>query len=58
MSRQLEYCCICDEPTGNVGKDEDSLYVEMQDGPEIGPLCRECYDKIMVPLKEVKKDVS
>ena len=44
----LEYCCECDNPTGNAGRGEDSIYAElMVDGDEIGPLCRECYDELL-----------
>ena len=39
--RELERCCICDEPTGGAGKDEDSLYCEKCDA---GPFCEGCYD--------------
>jgi hypothetical protein len=43
--RPLEYCCECGEPTGNAGRDEDSLYIVL-DEKEIGPLCQSCYDEI------------
>jgi hypothetical protein len=42
----LEYCCLCDEPTGRAGRGEDSIYVEAGDG-EIGPLCLDCYDRLL-----------
>ena len=35
----LEYCCECDQPTGNAGRGEDSLFDE--DGE--GPFCEECW---------------
>lgn len=35
----LEYCCECDQPTGQAGKAEDSLYDD-----DDGPYCRECWD--------------
>lgn len=40
----IEYCCECDEATGNSGRGEDSIYIE-RFGKEIGPLCEECHDK-------------
>ena len=39
---ELEYCCNCDEPTGNAGRYDDSIYIEALDG-EYGPLCEECH---------------
>lgn len=35
----LEYCCECDEPTGNAGEHEDSNYTENGEGP----FCWECF---------------
>jgi len=35
----LEYCCECDQPTGNAGKSEGSNYTD--DGE--GPYCYECF---------------
>lgn len=35
----LEYCCECDNPTGNAGRGEDSNYTE--DGE--GPFCWDCF---------------
>ena len=37
----IEYCDRCDEPTGNAGRGEDSIFV-VRDGKEIGPLCGAC----------------
>lgn len=34
----LEYCCDCDEPTGNAGIMDDSLFIE-----GAGPYCDKCY---------------
>jgi hypothetical protein len=49
MSQRIEFCVKCDEPTGKAGRCEDSLYVSrFADGDdEYGPLCEECYTKIM-----------
>jgi len=44
---ELEYCCECDQETGNAGRDEDSVYIEYDD-EEIGPLCDECRKKYWV----------
>jgi len=49
MSRPLEYCILCDEPTGNAGRDEDSLYIQTAADDEIGPLCQKCYDENLPP---------
>ena len=40
----IEFCCECDEPTGNAGRYEDSNYTEDGDGP----FCWECF-----PEKEI-----
>ena len=40
---ELEYCSSCDNPTGNAGRDEDSIFISL-DGEEEGPLCEECYE--------------
>jgi len=50
---EKEFCIICDEPTGNAGKGDGSIYgLLMVDhlgrprGDEIGPLCDSCFDKL------------
>lgn len=40
----IEFCCECEEPTGNAGADDGSIYIVYPD-KEIGPLCNECRDK-------------
>jgi len=35
----LEYCCECNQPTGNAGKGEDSNYTDDDEGP----YCYECF---------------
>lgn len=37
----LEYCCECDEPTGNAGKGDGSLYIAHE-----GPFCDDCHSNI------------
>ncbi len=39
----LECCNVCDEPTGNSGRGDGSVFVE-RNGKEIGPLCGTCSD--------------
>ena len=39
----LELCFLCDEPTGNAGRYEDSIY----DDECKGPYCEECYQKFL-----------
>ena len=34
----LEYCCECDQPTGNAGRGEDSNYTDND-----GPYCDDCF---------------
>jgi hypothetical protein len=34
----LEYCCVCNQPTGRAGRADDSLYIG-----DDGPYCYECY---------------
>ena len=38
----LEYCCICDNPTGRAGEGEDSLFTDDGDGP----YCWECWEEL------------
>ena len=52
----LEYCCECDNPTGRAGRGEDSIFAEfIIGGDEIGPLCWECYNKLLA-AKMIKPD--
>lgn len=59
---ELERCCMCDDPTGKAGRSDDSIYKEcvhafqaqpnpdgatILPGEEVGPLCGECYEKLM-----------
>ena len=43
MYSQNEICKECKAITGNFGRDEDSLYIQHEDG-ESGPYCRKCYE--------------
>ncbi len=43
MSRPLEYCCVCDAPTGRAGQGEDSLYTS---SGKLGPYCEDCWDNV------------
>jgi hypothetical protein len=38
----LEYCGVCEEPTGNAGRGEDSLFCA---GCGVGPFCWGCWQK-------------
>ena len=52
----LEYCCECLGPTGNAGRDEDSIYAEcIANGNEVGPLCPDCYNDLIF-AKIIKPD--
>ena len=44
---ELEYCSVCDEPTGRAGRGEDSLYVD-----DDGPYCSECYEALDCKVPE------
>lgn len=46
----LEYCCVCDEPTGRAGAGDDSLYC----GCDCGPFCETCWDGHWCPEREVE----
>ena len=37
----IELCCECDQPTGDAGRLDDSIFIQYPD-KEIGPLCDEC----------------
>ena len=39
----LELCCYCDNPTGNAGEDDDSLYCDCGEGP----FCDRCFERHM-----------
>jgi hypothetical protein len=41
MSLPLEYCFLCDQPTGRAGIGEDSLYDDFGHGP----FCESCWDE-------------
>lgn len=45
---KLEYCFICDQPTGGAGKNDDSLY----DVNDKGPYCPSCWNQLPEPTKE------
>lgn len=61
--RPLEYCCECDSPTGRAGIGDGSIYVALlrdwhrgggdgnrpiePAGTEIGPLCLDCYHRMV-----------
>jgi hypothetical protein len=40
----LELCCMCNQPTGRAGIEEDSLFYYIEGKAPIGPLCEECYN--------------
>ncbi len=48
MRKRIEYCCKCEEATGHAGRGEDSIYVEYENGKEVGPLCIRCSKEIFV----------
>ncbi len=39
-ARPLEYCFVCEQPTGRAGQSEDSFYCTC----DKGPFCEECWD--------------
>ena len=62
--QKLEHCIVCDEPTGNAGIKDDSIYVDLkgrfinyEKGDFIGALCMECY-KALIQLGLVDDDES
>lgn len=51
---ELEYCIICDEPTGRAGKMDDSIYhtlkhpfYNLKTGDELGPVCEKCNEALI-----------
>lgn len=54
MSKGLERCCDCDEPTGRAGRADDSLYTD--EGK--GPYCPACWDKNHGELVETMSDLK
>lgn len=54
----IEYCTDCNEPTGNAGYCEDSLYIDLgedSNNNEIGPFCEDCYNLHSISGYEFKK---
>jgi len=51
MTGNFEHCSECDCETGNAGRGEDSIYIELSD-KEIGPLCEDCRDMILQKEKQ------
>lgn len=49
MTRPLEYCAQCEEPTGHAGAGDGSLYTDEGEGP----YCDRCYHE-RVPDDEPK----
>jgi len=43
---KIERCEICEEPTEKAGKSEDSIYISLRAGIELGPLCTQCRDNL------------
>jgi hypothetical protein len=46
VSNNIELCCLCGEPTGKAGEDEDSLFSYDFNDIEVGPLCETCFDEM------------
>lgn len=46
MSKEIERCRKCDEPTGRAGIHDDSIFIEYE-GDVYGPLCESCYEAIL-----------
>ncbi len=59
MTQCLEYCTLCDEPTGRAGRGDDSIYCTLirtqrmatgrllEEGNEVGPLCWDCKQTLL-----------
>lgn len=48
---KLEYCIVCNEPTGKAGIDEDSLY----DTDGSGPYCEHCFERYALAALEKRE---
>jgi hypothetical protein len=46
-----EYCVICGQQTERAGKGDDSMFYELTNGEELGPLCYHCMD-VLERLRE------
>jgi len=47
-----ERCWLCDDPTGNAGRGEGSLY----DKNDLGPYCEKCWDNEAAMAEEIAKE--
>lgn len=52
---EFEHCSICDSVTGRVGRSDDSLYLEIPNDDEAGPLCETCYNAFGDAMEACKK---
>lgn len=44
---KLELCCKCDQPTGRVGKFDDSIFITLiSTGDTLGPFCEACREDV------------
>jgi len=53
---EMEYCFDCDGPTGNAGRGEGSIYIELPSGAEVGPLCDKCRGRYDHPTPIVTRE--
>lgn len=53
-----EHCILCDAETGKAGRLDDSIYLDIPNGDEIGPLCETCYDAFGESMEKCKKVLS
>lgn len=49
---KVQRCVICDEPTGRC--EEDSIYLPLPNGDDVGPLCGDCYEERDPPKLDAK----
>ena len=48
MTTTIEYCKLCDLPTGKSGAGEDSIFITLHHDKQSaqGPLCEDCYETL------------
>lgn len=54
---EFEHCSLCDCKTGNAGRGEDSLFLFIPNGDEVGPICETCYNAFGVAMEACKKEL-
>ena len=57
-TREAEKCCVCDEATRRAGRADDSIFVELPNGFNHGPLCASCHAEAVAYLEMWEKHAT